>query len=197
MWYVYYSYEEFGRGYIGYRKCKEGYTPETDPYFGSASDTTFKPTNKIILEVYDNGKDAIDAEIALHEFYKVDINPHFANRARQRTNRFYQTNISKGHKQKISKALKGITPWNKNKEHSQKTKNKISKSISGSNHPMYGRTHKTSSIKKMSEAKQGKKHPLYGKPRSEETRRKISETRKRNMAISSQAKNKNNEDQSS
>lgn len=34
IYYTYYSYEEFGRGYIGYRKCPEKYTPETDPIPG-------------------------------------------------------------------------------------------------------------------------------------------------------------------
>jgi len=45
--YVYYSYEEYGRGYIGKRECK--YLPEEDVnYFGSFKDKTFKPTQKII-----------------------------------------------------------------------------------------------------------------------------------------------------
>ena len=47
--YVYYSYEEFGRGYIGSRICK--CLPEEDiKYFGSYKDKTFNPTEKIILE---------------------------------------------------------------------------------------------------------------------------------------------------
>ena len=46
--YVYYSYEEFGRGYIGCRTCN--CLPEEDDYLGSYHDETFSPTNKIVLE---------------------------------------------------------------------------------------------------------------------------------------------------
>ena len=86
--YVYYSYEEYGRGYIGKRECK--CTPEKDiRYFGSFKDKTFKPTQKIILNVFDNVEEALEAECALHEFYQVDKNPHFANRAKQTSKKFY------------------------------------------------------------------------------------------------------------
>ena len=40
IYYVYYSFEESGRGYIGYRKCPGGRTPESDTYLGSATDNT-------------------------------------------------------------------------------------------------------------------------------------------------------------
>jgi len=47
--YVYYSYEPWGRGYIGKREC--WCLPEEDTkYFGSFRDKTFKPTEKIISE---------------------------------------------------------------------------------------------------------------------------------------------------
>ena len=79
--YVYYSYEEFGRGYIGSRGCK--CLPEDDSkYYGSFHDKTFNPTQKIILGVYESRKDAYEAEILLHEFYDVARNPHFANRSK-------------------------------------------------------------------------------------------------------------------
>ena len=46
--YVYYSYEPWGRGYIGKREC--WCLPEEDvKYFGSYRDKTFKPTEKIIF----------------------------------------------------------------------------------------------------------------------------------------------------
>lgn len=87
-YYVYYSYEEWGRGYIGYRGCD--CLPEEDTkYFGSFKDKTFKPTQKIILGVYKVQEDAIMAEIILHNFYNVDVNPHFANRAKQTSKKFY------------------------------------------------------------------------------------------------------------
>ena len=85
--YTYYSYEEFGRGYIGKRSCK--CSPEEDVrYFGSYKDKTFKPTQKIILETYDTATEAITDEVKLHDFYDVANNSHFANRAKQ-TSKFY------------------------------------------------------------------------------------------------------------
>lgn len=129
--YVYYSYEEWGRGYIGKRKCPIDKTPESDEYLGSYKDKTFKPTHKIILGVFDSNEEALNAEILLHKFYKVDANPHFANKAKQTSKKFTTCgqaswnkglkgkNILKGwnkglklspltpeHKQKISRALK-------------------------------------------------------------------------------------------
>ena len=85
--YVYYSYEEWGRGYIGKRTSKV--PPEQDPYMGSFSDSTFNPTNKIVLAEFDCAEKALAAEVALHIFYKVDINPHFANKARQTSEKFH------------------------------------------------------------------------------------------------------------
>lgn len=86
-YYVYYSYEEWGRGYIGQREC--GCLPEQDVrYFGSFTDKTFKPTKKIILQVFNTREDAIEAEILLHNFYQVDVNPHFVNRSKQTTKKF-------------------------------------------------------------------------------------------------------------
>ena len=88
--YVYYSYEEYGRGYIGKRECI--CTPEEDiKYFGSFKDKTFKPTQKIILETFDSKKEALEAEILLHKFYNVKDNPHFANRANQSSSRAYKS----------------------------------------------------------------------------------------------------------
>jgi hypothetical protein len=85
--YVYYSYESWGRGYIGKRSCK--CLPKDDiRYFGSFRDRSFKPDQKIILKTLKTEKEAIEAEIYLHDFYKVDINPHFANRARQKSIKF-------------------------------------------------------------------------------------------------------------
>jgi hypothetical protein len=85
--YTYYSYEEFGRGYIGKRSCK--CSPEEDvKYFGSYRDKTFKPTQKIILETYDTAEEAIADEILLQYFFKVVPNPHFVNKAYQTSNKF-------------------------------------------------------------------------------------------------------------
>jgi hypothetical protein len=84
--YVYYSYEPWGRGYIGKREC--WCLPEEDiKYFGSYTDKTFKPTEKIILETFDNRNESYKAEAKLHKFYDVKNNSHFANKSNQYINR--------------------------------------------------------------------------------------------------------------
>jgi hypothetical protein len=86
-YYVYYSYEEWGRGYIGKRECR--CSPEEDVnYFGSFKDKTFKPTEKIILFVCESREEVYEIERMLHCFLEVDINPHFANRSKQTSTRF-------------------------------------------------------------------------------------------------------------
>jgi hypothetical protein len=84
--YVYYSYEEWGRGYIGVRSTN--FTPSKDIYMGSFKDKTFKPTQKIVLCIFNTREEAINAEIALHNFYQVDINSHFVNRKKQTSRAF-------------------------------------------------------------------------------------------------------------
>jgi hypothetical protein len=87
-YYTYYSYEEWGRGYIGSRGCK--CLPEEDiKYFGSYTDKTFKPTQKIILETYDTREKAFFAEIKLHKFFDVANNSNFANKSKLTTVGFY------------------------------------------------------------------------------------------------------------
>ena len=63
--YIYWSYEPYGMCYIGVRQCYKKYsTPELDiNYFGTYKDKTFKPTHKIILNVFDNHEDAKDEEV--------------------------------------------------------------------------------------------------------------------------------------
>lgn len=87
-YYTYYTYEEWGRGYIGSRGSKV--SPEQDTrYMGSFKDKTFKPTQKIILAShYKTREEAIDDEIILQTFFQVVSNPHFANRAYQTSNKF-------------------------------------------------------------------------------------------------------------
>jgi hypothetical protein len=86
--YVYYSYEEWGRGYIGRRECS--CLPEEDlKYFGSFTDKSFHPSQKIILAVFSTREDMCQAEVDLHVYFKVDENPHFANKARQTSSKFY------------------------------------------------------------------------------------------------------------
>jgi len=89
--YVYYSYKEYDRGYIGSRTCK--CLPEEDiNYFGSFKDKTFKPTQKIILKSdYATREEAYVDEIILQRYYEVVENSHFANRAYQTSTKFYYT----------------------------------------------------------------------------------------------------------
>ena len=85
--YVYYSYEEWGRGYLGARECD--CLPEEDrDYFGSYYDKTFQPTHKMVLAVFEDRKSALEAESQLHKLFEVDINPHFANLSRQTSGKF-------------------------------------------------------------------------------------------------------------
>ena len=79
--YVYYSYEPWGRGYIG--KRSSNLPPDRDPYMGSYRDKTFKPTEKIVLACFEAQEEALQAEVLLHDFYQVDQNSHFANQAKQ------------------------------------------------------------------------------------------------------------------
>jgi hypothetical protein len=87
-YYTYYSYEEWGRGYIGVRTCK--CLPEEDiKYFGSYRDNTFYPTQKIILQTYNTREEAYADEIILHDYYDVANNPQFANMSNATSTGFY------------------------------------------------------------------------------------------------------------
>ena len=86
--YVYYSYEEWGRGYIGRRECY-CLPSEDTKYFGSFKDKSFHPTQKVILATFDTREEMCQAEVDLHYFYKVDENSHFANKARQTSSKFF------------------------------------------------------------------------------------------------------------
>ena len=133
--YVYYSYEEYGRGYIGKRECK--CLPEQDiKYFGSYKDKTFKPTQKIILETFENVEKALEAECALHDFYKIDKNPHFANRAKQTSTGFYY-NPPKGENNpaKSPEVRKKLSDAAKKRVLSEETRRKISLSNMGKKSP--------------------------------------------------------------
>jgi hypothetical protein len=80
--YVYYSYEPWGKGYIGRRSCKCDPSLDTS-YFGTFKDKSFRPTEKIILATTDSYEQVCEWEVQLHNFYEVDTNPHFANKAKQ------------------------------------------------------------------------------------------------------------------
>ena len=157
--YVYYSYEEFGNGYIGKRECK--CLPEEDiNYFGSFRDKTFKPTQKIILETFDSVEDALEAECVLHDFYKIDKNLHFANKAKQTSKKFYYINpsenmIGENNPAKRPEVRKKISDAAKNRKASEETKRKMSKSHMGRISPkgMLGKKHTEQQKQKMRENK--------------------------------------------
>lgn len=129
--YVYYSYEPWGRGYIGKRECE--CLPEEDvKYFGSYRDKTFKPTEKIILQTFDTVEEVMQAEILLHEFYQVDKNPHFANKVRATTTGFYYSASGKdnpfyGRKHK-KETIERIVSKNKGRKYDRSVVEKRTKS---------------------------------------------------------------------
>jgi len=180
--YVYYSYEEFGRGYIGCRTCN--CLSEDDDYLGSYHDETFSPTNKIVLETFSTREEALQAEVDLHKFYQVDKNPHFANKARQKTTGFYYAEKKFGEKNPFY-----------GKSHTEETKKiirqhqienngyvKNRRSYEGENNPFHGKTHSIETrellkqeIKKVWETKP---HPWIGRKHSEESKEKFRKNNK-------------------
>jgi hypothetical protein len=156
--YVYYSYEPWGRGYIGVRSCN-CLPCHDEKYFGTFKDKTFNPTCKIILNEFNDRKTAQLAEIQLHSFFNVDINPHFANKCKART-----TGFSCGYKQSsdvIEKRRKKML----GRRLSDETKKKIGeanrKSLKGKKLP--------------SEVKAKISRHFKGKKLTEEHKRKIKE----------------------
>ena len=145
--YVYYSYEEYGRGYIGKRECK--CFPEEDiKYFGSFKDKTFKPTQKIILEIFDSVEEALEAECILHDFYEVDKNPHFANRAKQTSKKFYyispkENMIGENNPAKRPEVRAKLKEARNKRIISEETKRRMSKSHKGQSgtYGMKGKSH--------------------------------------------------------
>ena len=107
--YVYYSYEDWGRGYIGARQCECDIYE--DEYFGSYYDKTFNPTNKVILMECNTREEALEAEVILHKFYDVKNNPHFVNQANQTSSKFDYDNtgipMSEETRKRISEVKKG------------------------------------------------------------------------------------------
>lgn len=143
--YVYKSFEEEGREYIGIRSCD--CLPEEDTkYFGSFYDKTFKPTGKAILFIGETRKEVAEIEIELHDFFDVAINPKFANKAKQTSTKFDTAGVPRTEetKRKIGEALSGEKNPNYGIPHTEEWK----QAMSGENNPCYGRT--------------GEKHPNYG-----------------------------------
>ena len=180
-YYTYYSYEEWGRGYIGKRSCD--CLPEEDiEYFGSFKDATFKPTRKIILRSdYANAKELAEDEIILHDFYDVAKNPHFANQAKQTSTGFDRTGtkITEETRLKLSESRLGERNhmFGKTVVHTKETKEKMSESRLGEKNHMFGKKHTEQAIQEMIEAKVGEKNPFFGKNHSEESKQRMKEVK--------------------
>jgi len=184
--YVYYSYEEYGRGYIGKREC-ECLPDEDINYLGSFHDKSFYPTQKIILETFDSVEEALEAECVLHDFYEVDKNPHFANRAKQTSKKFY-CNLGPGKEANKRRSELMKTEYNpmSNPELKEKARKNLIRTLSNPevkkkksksgklshNQPEVIEKHRKAAIKshqnpetkrKHIEAKLGEKNPCYGK----------------------------------
>ena len=135
--YVYRSFEEGGREYIGCRTCD--CLPEEDTkYFGSFYDKTFKPTEKTILFVCETREEVLEIEVELHDFFDVAVNPQFVNQAKQTSTGFDMTGVVRGsmaeeHKKKLSEANSGKT-------HTEEQNRKKSEAQSGEKNHMFGRT---------------------------------------------------------
>ena len=161
--YVYYSYEEWGRGYLGVRTCP--CSPEFDTeYWGSFVDKTFMPTQKIIIAEFFTRKEAMLAEILLHNFFDVGVNTHFANLSKATSTGFDRTGvvISEKTKKKMSDSKIGkiaseetrqkLSKAASQRRHSEETKRKMSEAHIGKE---FTEEHK----EKISKTKTGKKHP--------------------------------------
>ena len=167
--YVYHSYEEWGREYIGCRSCD--CLPEEDTkYFGSFCDKTFFPTEKTILFVCETRKEVVEIEIKLHDLFDVAVNPQFANRSKQTSTKFDVAGV----------------PWTEEQKEAQ------SERMSGENNPNYGvpkteewkkahsermsgKTHTEAQNKANSERMSGENNPMFGAPRTEEWKKAHSE----------------------
>jgi len=144
--YVYHSYEEWGREYIGIRSCD--CLPEEDTkYFGSFCDKSFKPTGKTILFVCEKRIEASEIEIELHDFFDVAVNPQFANKAKATSTGFDRAGV-----------IAGPHTEAQNKAKSERMTGKFV----GEKHPMYGVPNSEEQKKTHSERMSGEKNPNYG-----------------------------------
>jgi hypothetical protein len=172
--YVYKSFEEEGREYIGIRSCN--CLPEKDTkYFGSFKDKTFNPTGKIILFTGETRQEVAEIEIELHDFFDVAVNPQFANRAKAKSIKFDTTGVPNTAEQKKKKSVAmsgennpcygrtGEKNPNYGVPHTEEWKKAQSERMSGENNPNYGVPWTEEQKQAHSERMSGEKHPMYGR----------------------------------
>lgn len=169
-YYTYYSYEEWGRGYFGSRKCY--CLPEKDTkYLGSSKDKTFKPKYKIILkDDYATREEALADEIILQQYYKVVENPHFANKAYQTSTKFY---CSLRGEESPMYGKTGINHPAYGRECTPEVREKLKKNKLGKNNPQYGKSPSQETRNKMSDANSGEKCYWYGKSHTQSSKEKM------------------------
>lgn len=134
---VYVSFDN-ERAYIGRKTYKNNY--ELDNYFGSYSDKTFRPNNKIILGYFESEKEVCQAEYILQWFLNSSKEKFFANKCswnhgfkaqskeiiKKRTTKMIKTKtekfIFKQASRKTSKTRKNKGSFKQSKEHILKVK---------------------------------------------------------------------------
>ena len=168
--YTYYSYEEYGRGYIGARSKSP---LDDDDYFGTFSETNFHPTHKIILSEFETMEEALAAEVELHKFFEVDINPHFANKAKQTSSGFYFDPT--GREVRDEERRKNRAAWTPERRKAQAER--MAKQNKSDRHRQSMVERNKSNKMREATAERNTRH-CKGKPLSQEHRNKISESGK-------------------
>jgi len=107
-----------GRFYYGVRSCK--CSPNQDPYLGSYTDSSFIPKRKRILKTFSSRKEALTEEIRIHSLRNVDKSKRYANRAKQKSEKFNfsasgEDNPNYGGGRKTPEGLKKISETTRNR----------------------------------------------------------------------------------
>ena len=152
--FLYNSFEEKpdGRDYIGAHSTDN----LNDGYLGSFSDSTFKPTAKIIISFYPDRKSLLSAEIHFQQLLKVVEDSQFANRSYQTSSGFSTFGLKHSGRKRTS----GWT-WSEEAKENRK----------GEGNPNFGRGEPTGRPPTltpegrlaMREKKLGENNPMYGR----------------------------------
>jgi hypothetical protein len=146
--FVYNSYEEWGRCYIGVHSTEN----LNDGYLGSYTDPTFTPVGKDILEFYETREEACLAEMSLHRFYDVANNPSFANMANAHPTGawpYHLSNNARARYGKVGGKVKSERKLQSCRENGRKGAPKISKPVQVTN-TLTGETFKCYSCREAS-----------------------------------------------